>query len=347
MFSRSHSVSQSRSSTPSSLLRLVELVEQVDDGALACAAQSDEGGNLATWDAHGDVEQRLCAVGVGEVDTRKFEVAADVVWMVAAGGLDLFVGVEDAEEPLGIDEGIVHVVIDAVELADWRADVGEEHHVVHNLTDGHAGIVDEHEVGGQYNNKYGADLFEEALQTSEEVGLFTRSQLQVGHGALDIRLAVGFNLLAVERLDDRYALDDVQDALRDGLMAAEDTAASTLHRRRLDICYPEIDGDDEQCYEADEDVGGKHQYQRQDCTREEWQDFDEEVVDGVRQAHNTPVDARLQLASLVTLGREEGHSEGQHSFDYPQRQVAAYQDAHAFAVVALEEGHHCADYLLA
>ena len=49
-----------------------------------------------------------------------------------------------------------------VQLADGRADIGKEHHVVHNLTNGHAGIVDKYEVGRQDDDEHGAYLFQES-----------------------------------------------------------------------------------------------------------------------------------------------------------------------------------------
>ena len=85
------------------VLGLVELVEQVDDGALAGSAESHEGGNLARFDVHGDLVEGLGAVAVGEVDVPELEVSADG-GALGAGGLHFAVGLEDAEESLGIDE---------------------------------------------------------------------------------------------------------------------------------------------------------------------------------------------------------------------------------------------------
>ena len=322
---------------------MVELVEQVDDGALSRPAEADEGGDLAALDMHGDIEERLCAVAVGEVDARELEVALHLRRTVLACGLHLVVGMQDTEESLGVDERVVHVVVDAVELPDGRADVGEEHHMVHDFSDGHAGIVDEHEIGGEDDDEHGADLLEKTLQTVEHITLLAGVELQVGHRALDVGLASRLYLFAVERLDDGDALDDVEDALAHRLMAAEDAAPPAFHPIGLDIGDPEVDGDDAERHESDVDVGHEHQHEGEDGTGEERQDFDEEVVDGVAEAHDATVDTRLQFARLVALGGEERHPERQHAFHHAHRQVAAHEDAHTLAVVALEEGHQGGD----
>ena len=67
-----------------SALGLIELVEKVDDGALARAAQTYQGCNLAALDMHRDIEQRLGAIGIGEVDTRHLEIALHHVGMILA-----------------------------------------------------------------------------------------------------------------------------------------------------------------------------------------------------------------------------------------------------------------------
>ena len=90
--------------------------------------------------------------------------------------------------------------------------------MVHDLSNRHAGVVYQHEVGCQYDDEHRTYLLKEAFQAPEEVGLLAGGELQVGHRALDVGLAVGLYLLTVERLDDGDALDNVQDALRHSLM---------------------------------------------------------------------------------------------------------------------------------
>ena len=149
------------------LVGLIELVEQIDEGALPCPTESDEGRNLAAGDMHRHVAQCLGAVTVGEVDARELEVALHLFGTVSARSLHLLVSPQDAEESLGIDKGIVHIVVDAMELAYRRTHIGEEHHVVHDLTNRHARIVDQHEIGRQDDNEHRAYLLEETLQAVE------------------------------------------------------------------------------------------------------------------------------------------------------------------------------------
>ena len=92
----------------------VELVEQVDERALAGSAQSDECCYLATLDVHGHIGQGFGAARVGEIHVPQLEVALDLAGLVGSRQLHLVVGLQDAEEALGIDEGVVHVVVDAV-----------------------------------------------------------------------------------------------------------------------------------------------------------------------------------------------------------------------------------------
>ena len=89
-----------------------------------------------------NVVQGLHAVGVGEVNVLQLEATCHVVGMVVARILHILLAFHQLKESLGVDEGVVQVVVDAVQLADRCADIGKEHDVVHNLTDGHAWIVD-------------------------------------------------------------------------------------------------------------------------------------------------------------------------------------------------------------
>ena len=84
---------------------------------------------------------------------------------------------QDAKESLGIDQSVVHVVVDAVQLTYGGADVGEEHDVIHDLAYRHAGIVYQHEVGRQDDNEHRTNLLQKAFQTVEEVALLAGVQL--------------------------------------------------------------------------------------------------------------------------------------------------------------------------
>ena len=333
--------------TDGARIGMIELVEQVDERALPCPTESDEGRNLAAGDMHRDIAESLRAIAIGEVDARELEVALHRFRTVAARSLHLLVGPQDAEEALGIDEGVVHIVVDAMELTYRRTDIGEEHDVVHDLTNGHARIVNQHEVGRQDDDQHGAYLLKETLQTVEQIALLAHRELQARHLALQRCLALRFYLLTIEGLDDGDALDDVQYPLTDGLMASEDAAAPALHAAGLYIGDVEIDGDDAECHQSDIDVGQEHQHQGEERTREQRQYLDEEIVHRIAQAHDAAIDARLELTRLVAFCREESQAEGEHTLDNPQREVATDEDTHPLTVVSLEERDYGAHHLLA
>ena len=126
-------------------------------------------------------------------------------------------------------------------------------------------------------------------------------ELQVGHVALDIRLSPSFNAFSVERLDDSDALDDVEDVLTHRLMSAKNTPSSPLHPFRLNIGDPEVDRHDAKCHETHIDIRHEHQHQCQDGAGEKRKNLDKEIVDRVAEAHDAPVDTRLQFSRLITL----------------------------------------------
>ncbi len=87
---------------------------------------------------------RLGAAGVREVDAAQLERAAQVVGGGRAGLLGGGGGVEDVEEAFRVRQRLVHLVVDAVELANRGRDVVEEQNVEHNRSDGDLPV--EHEV---------------------------------------------------------------------------------------------------------------------------------------------------------------------------------------------------------
>ena len=70
--------------------------------------------------------------------------------------------------------------------------------MVHNLTDGHARIVDKYEPRCQDDDEHGAYLFQKTLQTRIEVALLARRQLQIGYVILHSTQTLVFDFLAVE-----------------------------------------------------------------------------------------------------------------------------------------------------
>ena len=226
------------------------------------------------------------------------------------------VGMKDAKEPFGVNQGIVHVVIDSVQLTYGGTHIGKQHDMVHDFTDSHARILDEHEICGEDNDEHSAYLFQKTLQTVEEIALLTRAQLQVSHSALNLGLAVSLDLLAIEGFDNSDALYDVQNTLADGLMPTKNTPSASFHSFGLYVSDIEVNRHDTYGYQPHIDIGHEHQHQRQDSTGEQRQNLYEEIVDCVAQAHDSPVYARLQFSGLISLCREKCHSEGEHSFDH-------------------------------
>ena len=330
-----------------SAVRLVELVQEVDDGRLAGAAEAHECRDLAAVDMHIDVVQGLVAVGVGEVDTADDEVALDLLGLVAAGGLYLGVGVENVEVALGVDEGVVHIVEYSLELCDRGHDVAEEHHVVHDLAYGHPGIFDEHEVGGEDDDQHRADLLDEGLQTVVVEGRLADAHLVIGEPGLQVPLLIALDLLAVEALDDVDALDDAHYAVALDLPEVPHIAAPALELLGLADGDPEVDGDYEEGRESYIDVGGEDEDEGEDCAREEGQEVDEEVLHRAGEAAHTLVDTCLELAGGVLLTGEECHAEGEDLVHDGLAHILADEDAHALAVVVLGVGCEYADNFLA
>ena len=234
-----------------------------------------------------------------------------------------------------------------MQLAYRRAHVGEEHHVVHNLTNRHPRVVNQHQVGRQYDNEHRAYLLHKSLQPLVDERDAARLHLLVGALLLKCGLLRRLQPLAVERLDDAHALYDVQYTVAQLLMGAEHTVAPALHAASLHGGNPKIDGNDGGGHEAHVDVGGIHQHQRQHGAGEKRQDVDKEVLHRVAEAHDAAVDARLQLAGLIAVLTEESHAERQYAVDHPQREVAAHIDAYLLAEDALSEGDERRQHLLA
>ena len=99
---------------------------------------------------------------------------------------DLVVGIEDVEESFSIHKGLVHIVEYHLKLTDGGYDVGEEHDMVHDLTDGHAGIADEHQICGEDDDKDRADLLDETLEAVEQETHLARVHLVLGQPDLQV-----------------------------------------------------------------------------------------------------------------------------------------------------------------
>ena len=83
----------------------------------------------------------MVAIGIGEIHVFQFKLAVNLFGTIIPRRLDVFFRIQNAEEAFGINQRVVHVVEDALQLRDGRDDVAEQHDVVHDFTDGHAGIA--------------------------------------------------------------------------------------------------------------------------------------------------------------------------------------------------------------
>ena len=129
-------------------------------------------------------------------------------------------------------------------------------------------------------------------------------------------------------------------------MSAEDTPSSALHPFCLKVGYIKIYRYDTQSDQPHIDIRPKHQNKRQDGTCEERQDFNEEIVDGIRQTHDASVDSRLQFSRFIPFGCKECHTEGKHALHHPQRKITTHKDTHPLTIISLEECHQSPYYLL-
>ena len=154
-----------------------------------------------------------------------------------------------------------------MQLSYRSANVGEEHHVIHYLTNCHSRIVDQHQVCRQYDDEHGAYLLQKALQSRKEITLFAGAQLQVSHHILHASLSLALYLLAVKRLNDIDTLYGIQDILVHRLLSFVDAASSGPHPFCLYIGYIEVYRHYCQRHNAHIHIGQKHQHQGYDGTR--------------------------------------------------------------------------------
>ncbi len=264
-------------------LWLVEFVQQVDNRTLARTREPDQRCDLARLNLHIDAEQSLRAVRVGEIDTLQLEVAVYGLRSVLARRLDLLFGVEDAEETLRVDQRVVHIIEDALQLCDGRDDIAEQHHMVHDLTDGHARIFDEHQVGGEDDDQHGTHLSHEALETVVVESYPAGFHLVLCHLVLNVQLFLPLDLLTVETFDNIDGVDDVLDTLTFRLQMAAHLAPPALEPPRLPVGDPEVNRHDAEGDQTNIDIGCEHQYEGEQGAGEQRQQVDEEVLHRARQ----------------------------------------------------------------
>lgn len=238
-------------------------------------------------------------IGISKIDMLQLETALHLCRPIVTTRLHIVILFQNIEDSLRIDEGIVQVIIDSVQLTDWSTDITEKHHMVHNLTDGHAWIVSQHKICRQDDNQHSTNLLQEAFQARKEIALLTGAQLQVCHSPLHMTLSVSFYRFTVERLDDGNVLDSVQNILAHSLLSFIDTSPACSHTLGLEIGDIEIDRDDTQGHQTYIDVGHEHQYEGDDGTCDERQYINEKDIDRATETCHAFVDTRLQLAGLI------------------------------------------------
>ena len=72
---------------------------------------------------------------------------------------------KNAEESFGIDERVVHIIENALQLRNRGYHIAEQHHVIHNLSYTHTGIIDENQIGRKDDDEHGTDLFHKTLKS--------------------------------------------------------------------------------------------------------------------------------------------------------------------------------------
>ena len=319
-------------------VRLVEFVQQVHDGRFPRSAEPDEGRDLAAVHLEGHVVQGLGAVGIGEIDVLHLEVALHLLRPVSARGLQLAFRIDDVKIAFGIDEGVVQVVEDPLEGGDRRRHVGEQHDVVHDLTDRHPGIAAEDQVGSEDDDQDRAGLADEALQRIEPEGGAPDAELVAVVAFLELRLLPKLDFLPVEGLDDVHALEDVHDAAAPPFVEAAHVLAGALQLLPLQGGDPEVDGDDGQGCQSHVHIGREDEDERQNGAHDHRQQVDEEVLDGAGNAAGALVDARLEHAGRVVAPGEESHPVLEDPLHHAQGQPLRDVDPELFAEYALPEG---------
>ena len=306
IFPQVHAVKQDASA-----VRLIELVKEVDHGTLSCTGEAHKGRYLAALDVHIYVPEGLGSVRVCEVHVADAEVALHFLRAVVAALLGLLVRVKDVKEAFGIDEGVVHIVKDAVELGDGGGDVGEEHYVVHNLSNCHSRVADEHQVGGEYDDEHGAELADEVLESVVIERSPAHKHLVVSELGLDVPLLLAFYLLAVEGLDHVDALYDVHHAVALDFTVAAHIAAPAVELAGLAYGDPDIDGHYSKRCETNVDIGPEHKDEGQDGAGEQRKEVYEKVLYRAGKAADALVYPGLELSGIVVRAGEEGHPEGE------------------------------------
>ena len=211
--------------------------------------------------------------------------------------------------------------------------------MVHYLTNGHPGVIYEHQISREDDYKDGPHLPYETLEAVEIERHAAGFHLVGRDLVLDVQLLLPLNLFPVEGLYDVNGINDVLYALALGFKVGSHLPAPSLEPFCLPHRYPEIHRDNAKGHKAHIDVCRKHEDKRKGGACEKGQKVYEEVLDRAGEAANALVNTCLDLAGGVFIGTEKGHPEGEDLLNYCLRQVPGHEYAHALAVVVLRKGY--------
>ena len=280
-------------------VRHIELVQEIHNRALAGTRETNQSRDLTRTDMHVYMVQSLRPGGVGEIHTANLKLATDRLWPIRTRGLALIVRIQYVKETLRIDQRIVHLVKDPLQLRDGSRDVRKQHHMIHDLADGHARIAREHQIGSEDDDQHRAHLTDKTLQTVIAEGSLANQHLVVRESRLQLPLLLTLNLLAVEGLDYADALDDIHHAVALLLTIHPHVTTPSLQLVRLRNGNPDVNGHDEKGCQTHPYIRRKHEDEGQDGTGEEGQEIYEEVLHRRGQTAHTLVYTRLEFACLI------------------------------------------------
>ena len=211
--------------------------------------------------------------------------------------------------------------------------------MVHDFTDGHARILDEHQIGGKNDDQHRSHLFHKALDAvvvkTDPAGF----HLILRHLILDVQLLARLDALPVEGLDDADGVDDVLDALALGFQVMAHLPSPSFEPPRLTDGNPEIHRHDGQGHQPHIDIGGEHEDKGQEGAGEKRQQVDKEILHRTGQTAHALVYTGLHLSGGVVVLREKGHAEGKHLFNHRLRKVPGHENAHALPVIVLRKSN--------
>ena len=150
--------------------------------------------------------------------------------------------------------------------------------MVHDLSDGHAGIFDQYKVCCKNDDQYCSDLSYEAFHSIIIEGSLTYKHLIIREFGLYVPLLFAFDTFPVERLDDVHAVDDVLDSVAFLFSVCTHVPAPSLKLACLTDSDEYVDRYNHQGSQTDIRISCKHEYESQDGACEQRQEVDKEVL---------------------------------------------------------------------